>query len=127
MIGYQPWFLTPSAPVNSFLDTAPGEMLKNTKVVSLITCRSLWKRSYRIFAEKVNMRQGTLVASYVIEDQSKPPENMVSTVFYLLTGIDIGRGILRKYFRPFGIGDGGLQQAREMAADLCARLDRCEF
>jgi hypothetical protein len=122
LVGYQPWFLTPSVPVRSFLDCAMSELLRGRNVVSVITARALWRRSYRVFAAKVASRGGRVVDSLVVQDPSRQPMNMVTTVFYLLTGRTLDRGFFKRVFPPVGIGEGGLQQSRIFGEKLSARL-----
>jgi hypothetical protein len=52
---------------------------------------------------------------------------MVTTVFHLLTGRTLDRGILKGVFPPVGIGNGGLRQAREFGEKLAARLGAGEI
>src|SRR5580704_8721796 len=43
VIGYQPWFLTPSRPVSSFLQSEDGRrILKGKPVVTILGCRNMW-------------------------------------------------------------------------------------
>src|SRR5687767_11658222 len=43
ILGYQPWFLTPSRPVSSFLQTEEGkQILSNKPVITLLGCRNMW-------------------------------------------------------------------------------------
>ena len=122
IIGHQPWFLTPSVPVNAFLDGPASALLRDHKVVSVITTRKQWKRSYRVFEQKVRARGAEVVDSFVIDDPAPQPMNMVTTVFYLLTGRTLGRGPLKKIFPPVGISEDGLRQARQFGERLSVRL-----
>ncbi len=127
VIGYQPWFLSPSVPVRTFLEGPGAELLRNRPVVSVITCRKLWKRSYRLFEQKVRARGATVIDSLVVEDPARQPMNMVTTVFHLLTGRTLDRGILKRVFPPVGIDEGGLRQARQFGETLAARLGAGEI
>lgn len=122
LVGYQPWFLTPSVPVRSFLSCAMGELLRGRQVVSVITTREQWKATYRVFEQKVASLGGRVVDNLVVKDPSKQPMNMVTTVFYLLTGRTLDRGVFKRVFPPVGIGDGGVEQARIFGERLAARL-----
>ena len=122
ILGHQPWFLAPSVPVNSFLDGGMSAVLQGKKIISVVTCRGMWKRGYRIFERKVHARGGRVVLNFVIEDQLRQPFNMVTTLNYLLTGRDFKGAILGKIFPPFGIGSRGLQKARNFAKDLSKQL-----
>jgi len=122
IIGHQPWFLTPSVPVNAFLDGPASALLRDHKVVSVITCRKLWKRGYRIFERKVRARGAEVVDSLVVEDPAPQPMNMVTTVFHLLTGRTLDHGPFKKIFPPVGIGEDGLRQARQFGERLSVRL-----
>lgn len=43
ILGYQVWFLTPSRPISSFLNSESAKkLLNNTPVVTLVACRNMW-------------------------------------------------------------------------------------
>lgn len=122
IIGHQPWFLIPSAPVNSFLDSDASRILAGRKVVSVITCRQHYRLSLRVFERKVRARGGTVVDSFVLTDLSREPFNMITSVYYLLTGREFHGGPFRKWFAPFGIGEPGLRRAGTYGRELSTRL-----
>lgn len=97
-------------------------ILQGKKVISVITCRGMWRRGYKIFERKVRAKGGKVISNLVVEDQLRQPFNMVTTVHYLLTGKDIEGKILRKLFLPFGVGANGLEKARDFAKDMSRKL-----
>jgi hypothetical protein len=120
IFGHQPWFLTMSQPLLFKSDVS--QSLRNKKVVSVITTRETWKRTYNIFEQKVRGLGGEVIQSLAYGDPDKPPRNMVSAVCYLLTGKDLGLGSTGRYFKPFGLAPETLHQVRRDASALAERL-----
>ncbi len=42
ILGYQPWFLSPSIPFNSFLQSKQAEVLQGKQVLTVIGSRNMW-------------------------------------------------------------------------------------
>lgn len=123
ILGFQPWNLAPSIPMNSFLDSDMAEIFRGKKVIGVVTCRTRWERSYKIAKEKVAKRGGEMVDGFVVMNYEREPYNMVTTVYYLFEGHSPAPGHwISKYFRPYGIGEDSLQIAREYGYELGQRL-----
>ena len=123
ILGFQPWNLAPSMPVNSFLDSPMASIFKGKKVIGVVTCRARWERSYRIAKEKIERAGGRLIDGLVIMNSEKEPYNMVTTARYLFHGTDMPPDHpLYKYLRPYGIGEKAIKVAREFGYDLAHRL-----
>ena len=104
-----------------------SELVRDRKVVSVITCRGLWKRGYRIFEKKIAAGGGRIVDSLVLRDPATQLVNPITTVFHLLTGRTLDRGPLKRVFPPIGIGEDGLRRAREFGKRLSARLTAGDY
>lgn len=86
VIAYQPWFLSISIPINSFLQTKAAEaLLKNKPVVTLIACRNMWLNSQEKMKVQLKRLQAKLVGNISFVD---PAANLVSlvTVFAFALG-----------------------------------------
>lgn len=124
VLGFQPWNLAPSIPVNSFLDSPMSQVLRGKKVVGIVTCRTRWERSFKIAKEKVERAGGEMVDGLVIMNYEKEPYNLATTVYYLFEGHDPPPGHwMTRFFRPFGIGQKSLDVARDYGRELALRFN----
>lgn len=129
ILGFQPWNLAPSIPVNSFLDSGMAEIFRGKKVIGVVTCRTRWERSFRIAKDKIERRGGKMVDGFVVMNYEREPYNFVTTTYQLFEGHEPPSDHwLSKYFRPYGIGDDSLAVTREYGHELAQRLteDRVE-
>ena len=124
LIGYQPWFMTPSVPIHSLLKGPDGEIVRGRRVIGVITCRAMYKRAARLFEEWVGERGGEVVEQHVFVDQDYRPTNMLSLGYRLSHGHDPVGGPLKKLLKPFGIGEDGQRYAQALGERLARRLDR---
>lgn len=123
LLGFQPWNLAPSIPVNSFLDSPMAEVFRGKKVVGVVTCRTRWERSFRIAKDKIEARGGQMVDGFVVMNWEKEPYNLATTVYYLFEGHDPPENHwMRRWFRPYGIGQDSLEVAKAFGKDLAQRL-----
>jgi hypothetical protein len=122
LIGYQPWYMTPSVPTHSFLKGPQGELLEGAPVIGLMTCRAMYGRATRMFQQWVEARGGQVVEQRVFVDQDPKGTNFISLLYFLKHGHDPERGPLKHLLKPFGVGDAGLKQARAYGENLAARL-----
>lgn len=65
VLGWQPWFLSPGIPFNSFMqNTSLQKVLQNTPVITVTGCRNMWVNAYeqvKIILQKSNAKQvGTI-------------------------------------------------------------------
>lgn len=77
IFGYQPWFLSPSNPANSFLKSEWAKVLKGKPVITVIGSRNMWLNAQEKVKEDFERLGATHVGNIVLED--KHP-NMVSTL-----------------------------------------------
>lgn len=123
ILGFQPWNLAPSIPVNSFLDSEMAEIFRGKKVIGVVTCRQRWERSFRIAKTKVEKRGGKMVDGFVIVNYEKEPYNLVTTVYQLFEGHEPPKEHwLSRFFKPYGIGKDSLRVAQDYGKELAERL-----
>ena len=65
VLGWQPWFLSPGIPFNSFMqDASLQKVLQNTPVITVTGCRNMWVNAYeqvKIILQKSHAQQvGTI-------------------------------------------------------------------
>jgi hypothetical protein len=82
IVGYQAWFLSPSIPVNSILNSpAVKAVLKNTPVVTITGARNMWISAMQRIKKILKDSEAKLVGSISLFDKH---HNLISfiTIFY---------------------------------------------
>lgn len=77
IFGYQPWFLHPSIPANSFLKSEWANALKGKPVITVIGSRNMWLNAQEKVKAELDRVGAKHAGNIVLED--KHP-NMVSTL-----------------------------------------------
>src|ERR1700690_668425 len=71
ILGYQPWFLTPSRPVSSFLQSAEARRILNGKpVITVLGCRNMWLGAQEKVKQRLREAGGKLVGHIALVDRS---------------------------------------------------------
>jgi hypothetical protein len=87
ILGYQPWFLSPSMPISAFLLSDEAKViLKDKPVISVIGCRNMWIEAQKTMKELIAGCGGRLIDNVVLSDQSGPLESFITTPRWMLTG-----------------------------------------
>ena len=116
VIAYQPWFLSISTPVLSFLESAQGQaLLKGRPVVTLLACRNMWLTSQARMQSVLARAGARLVGQIAFADRAPNLVSLVTVLAYLLKGVS---GRLLGIFPPYGI-------SRTDLAQLAPRIGRC--
>lgn len=122
LLGFQPWFLQPSIPVNSFLEDGDAEVLRNSPVALLLTARDRYIESLGMARHKVERHGGRVVDTLVVLQQGSEPSNIATTVYRLLENREPPRGHPIDLLTPFGIGSSVLPAVSAYAQSLGSRL-----
>lgn len=87
IIGYQPWFLSPSLPMSAFMKSNQAKViLKNKPVITVIGCRNMWIEAQKSMKELLVSCEARLIDNVVLSDQSGPLESFITTPRWMLTG-----------------------------------------
>jgi len=87
ILGYQPWFLSPSLPMSVFMKSDQAKViLKNKPVITVIACRNMWIEAQKTMKELLLSCDASLVDNVVLSDQSGPLESFITTPRWMLTG-----------------------------------------
>lgn len=122
IIGYQPWYMTPSVPVHSFLKSDAAKVLRGKPVVGLLSCRAMYQRACGLFQQWVMEAGGQVVEQRVWVDQDARPTNFLSLIHMLKNGQDPEKGPLKRLLKPFGVGTVGFARAQSYGEALSTRL-----
>ena len=87
ILGYQPWFLSPSIPSNSLLQNAEFRaLLKDTPVITISAARNMWINAYIRVRKLLNDAGGRLVGNIALVDKHPNPVSFVTIFYWMLSG-----------------------------------------
>ncbi|AZR80918.1 dialkylrecorsinol condensing enzyme [Thiomicrospira sp. S5] len=87
ILGYQPWFLSPSLPTTAFLKSEQGQaILKDTPVITVIGCRNMWGQAHLKVKALLAAAGAKLIDNVVLTDQGSSLATFITTPVWLLTG-----------------------------------------
>lgn len=86
ILGYQPWFLSPSQPMTAFLQLPETrQLVKNKPVVTLIACRNMWYQAHCTVSNMLNKLGARLVDNVVLVDQGSAMASFITTPRWMFT------------------------------------------
>lgn len=84
---YQVWFLSPSLPVSSFLQSPEAqELFRDTPVVTVIGCRNMWLQAQEKVKQQLQQLRARLVDNLVLTDQCGSAVSFIATPLWMFTG-----------------------------------------
>jgi hypothetical protein len=87
ILGYQPWYLSPSIPTTSLLkDPKFLSVLKNTPVVTLIGARNMWLNAHESVVGYIEGAGGKVVGNIPLIDRHQNLVSALSILHWMLTG-----------------------------------------
>jgi hypothetical protein len=87
VLAYQPWFLSPSLPVSSLLQTQIfKDIIADTPVVTLIGGRNMWLNAQESVKRHIREAKGRLVANIPLMDRTNNLVSAVTILHWMLTG-----------------------------------------
>lgn len=109
LLGYQPWFLSPSLPISGFLKTDEAKRLfKNKPIITIIACRNMWIMAQEKIKKELSSMEATLIDNVVLIDQGHSLATFITTTRWMFTGKkDRCCGV----FPQAGIAEGNIKNA----------------
>lgn len=87
ILGYQPWFLSPSLPISGFLKTKEAAtLLANKPVITVIGCRNMWIMAQEKLKKALHNINAKLIDNIVLIDQGSSMATFFTTVRWMFTG-----------------------------------------
>jgi len=87
VLGYQPWFLTPSRPVSSFLQSADAAKILNGKpVVTILGSRNMWLGAQEKVKKRLKEAKANLIGHIALVDKSGNLTSLVTILRWMLWG-----------------------------------------
>lgn len=87
ILGYQPWFLTPSRPVSSFLQSEDArKILAGKPVVTVLGCRNMWLGAQEKVKRRLRDMNATLIGHVALIDRSSNLTSLITILRWMFTG-----------------------------------------
>jgi hypothetical protein len=84
---YQSWFLSPSIPVSSFLQSKEARaLLKGRKVITLLGVRNMWAASQETVKNKLSEIDADLIGNIVLTDKTNNYISVITIIRWLIKG-----------------------------------------
>lgn len=107
ILAYQPWFLSPSLPVMSFVKSVAGRrLLDGLPVIEVIGCRNMWTVAQDRMRSLLQGAGARVIDTVVLCDQSGTFESFITTPRWMLTGRKEGLGL-----SPAGISEENIRNS----------------
>lgn len=120
ILAYTVWYLAPSIPVNSFLQTAEAARLfRNRPVVTVIGCRNMWLLAQERVKRAIADLGGRLAGNIVLTDRTNNLVGVLTIAAWMLTG---RKDRFLKVFPPPGISDDDIEAAQRFGTPLVSAL-----
>ena len=118
ILGYQPWFLNPSLPISTFLQSEYAQLLKNKPVVTVIGCRKMWLHAQEKVKEYLHTHNSRLVGNIVLKDRAPGPISVVTAARWSFKGKKEATDLLPSA----GISADDVAAAKRFGAPICKHL-----
>ncbi len=131
ILAYQIWYLSPSIPVHSFLQSDEAKRIFQGKpVVTIIGSRNMWVMAHEVVKEKICNGGGTLVGNIVLLDKAPNLISVITIIRWLVKGEREGKGIWGRLFPRAGVSEADVRESSKygtVLADSCRRNDYQEL
>jgi hypothetical protein len=108
IIAYQPWFLSMSIPINSFLmSREAGVLLKDRNVVTVLACRNMWLNAQEKMKMALQKLGANLVGNVTFVDKSGNLTSLVTVLAFALGGV---KEKFMGFFPKYGVSDKDLKE-----------------
>jgi hypothetical protein len=110
ILGYQPWFLSPSIPANSMLqDPLIKSVLKNTPVIAVTGARNMWISALERIKKILKEADAKLVGHIALVDRNP---NLVSVITILYWMFTTKRDRFLNIFPKPGVSDTDIERTK---------------
>ncbi len=124
IIGYQPWFLTPSRPISSFLQSEEGKrILKSRHVVTILGCRNMWLGAQEKVKRRLKEADANLSGHIALADRSANLSSLITILRWMLTG----KKEAFLFFPPAGVAQADIEHASIFGMSIARALETGNF
>lgn len=125
IIGYQPWFLSPSIPISSLLQHPSFKTILNqAPVVTISGCRNMWINAQEKIKKWLKEANANLVGNIALVDRHNNYASLVTIFYWMLTGKkDRKWGVFPK---P-GVSDEDIINSSIFGETVCTHLKKNDW
>ncbi len=120
ILAYQPWYLSPSTPATSFLQSEQGrKVIKGKPVITIIGCRNMWLNAQEKVKKRIDDAGGRLAGNIVLTDNAGNLVSLVTVIGWLIYGKKSG---FLKIFPASGVSDEDIRNAERFGNPIINAL-----
>lgn len=125
ILGYQPWYLSPSLPITSLLqDSKFLSIVKNTPIVTVIGARNMWINAQKSIVQRLQAAGGKMVANIPLIDRH---QNLISA-FTIMHWLMAGKKDRKWGFLPYpGVSDEDINGAHTLGKPVFEALQKGDY
>lgn len=125
VLGYQPWFLSPSLPVNSLLeDKTLKQLLHNTPVITITGARNMWLSALERLKRKLKEVGAKHVGNIALVDKTQNHLSIITIVHWMFGG---KKDRYLGFFPKPGVSEADIQGAQEFGRISLKYLEKNEW
>lgn len=94
LLGYQPWFLSPSQPITSFLKSSYAELLAGKPVITVIGARNMWLNAQEHVKAMLQHCGSNLVGNIALVDRNPNLISILTIIRWAFKGQKAASGLL---------------------------------
>lgn len=120
VLGYQPWYLSPSLPMTGFMQSPDAaRLLRGKPVITVIACRNMWLMAQEQMKTMIGEAGGNLIDNIALVDQGSPGATFITTPRWMLSG---RKDPFLGLFPPAGVADAEVERVQACGERLLERL-----
>lgn len=123
ILGYQPWFLSPSIPINSFLQSKYAGILRNQNVLTIIGSRNMWLNAQEKVKQRLLDLEAQLVGNIVFFDRSP---NLLSILTIIRWSFK-GQKEATRFMPEAGVQQKDIQNADRFGEMILSAMQNQQF
>ncbi|HEY1030220.1 MAG TPA: hypothetical protein VGD89_00485 [Flavipsychrobacter sp.] len=118
IFGHQTWFLNPSLPISSFLQSEDAQILKGKPVITVNGCRNMWLHSQEKLKEYFLKIGANLVGNIVLTDTNPNLISVLTVIRWSFKGKKEASGLLP----AAGVQDNDIRRASRFGMPIFRHL-----
>jgi hypothetical protein len=128
VLAYQVWYLSPSIPVSSFLQSENTKKLLNGKpVVTILGVRNMWIMAQERIKSRIAGAGGRLVGNIVLTDPAPNLTSVITIVRWMMRGQKGPFRWLGMQFPSAGVPEGAIKEAGQFGEIILKSLASGNF
>lgn len=120
ILGYQAWFLSPSIPFNSLMQTEQMKsVLKNTPAITVTGARNMWLSAFIRVKKLLRNAEAKMVGNIALVDTHPNPVSFITIFHWMLHG---KKDSYLNIFPPPGVSDADIKHTKVFGQSVIPHL-----